>query len=405
MLLLCLLVSGACVSGGSNWDPLAEPVPEPNLPAGYDPNDPYDVYRYGETVLRQAPDRAASAFYRASRLDPLWADPIYAWRTAAFMTNPDLFYDYLFNRRQVRNVPGVARLDSLMYRALSMNPFLQRKYDVIAIKHAWVTRIEKELRQVGAATYVSRSDIEYVLDEELSRANPEVRARIAEGDGRLGVARDLYDEAARWRKNDPDLWADLARVQFLTGAGDAALKSYETALALLREKDDEELVRLYQPKMLLEFSIGMVLEERGDVEGARSAYARALQEDLSYAPAHIRLAELALEAGDTATALSEFALAVSVAPDDAGIRYRNGSMLARVGMLEEAEAELRQSIELEPLFAEPYRELGEVLERQGRLADAAAAYREYLARASRRAEGRAEIERRLQRLAAAGGGR
>ena len=401
-----LLVATACGPGMSQWDPLSQTVPQPQLPAGYDPNDPYDLYRYGESLLERSPDQAANAFYWASRLDPLWADPLYARRTALFMTNPDLYYDYLFDRRRVRNVKGVAGLDSLLYRALSMNPFLQRKLDVIAIRSAMVARIERELQRAGyTGAQVSRGEIETFLEREMSRSSPEVRAWVAEGDGRLHDARELYSAAVNRRKDDPNLRADLARVQYLTGAIDDALRSYESALSLLREKDEEELVGLYQPKMLLEYSIGMILEGRGDVEGARNAYARALQEDLSYAPAHIQLAQLALAEGDTATALSEFALAVSVAPEDAGIRYLNGSILADAGRLEEAEAELRQAAELEPLFAAPYRELAEVLERQGRMTDAAAMYREYLSRASRRAEDRQEIERRLQRLATAEGGR
>lgn len=405
VLFVVLLVVTACGSGRPQWDPLSQTAPRPQLPAGYDPNDPHDLYRYGESLLERSPEQAAGAFYWASRLDPLWAEPIYARRTALFMTNPDLYYDYLFNRRRVRNVKGVAGLDSLLYRALSANPFLHRKLDVVAIRVAMAARIERELQKEGLGAQVSRSEIESFLEREMSRSVPEVRAWVAEGDGRLHDARELYAAAVNRRKDDPELRAELARVQYLTGAIDDALRSYESALALLREKDEEELVGLYRPKTLLEYSIGMILEGRGDVEGARSAHARALQEDLSYAYAHIQLAQLALEEGDTATALSEFALAVSVAPEDAGIRYLNGSMLARAGQLAEAEAELRHAMELEPLFAAPYRELGEVLERQGRVVDAAEMYREYLSRASRRAEDRPEIERRLQRLATAEGRR
>lgn len=404
-LLAVVLVFTACTASMGNWDPLAEEAPRPELPAGFDPNDPYDLYRYGEGLLERLPDQAAGAFYWASRLDPLWADPIYARHIAIFMTQPDVYYDYLFNRRRVRNIPAVVALDSLLYRALAMNPFLQRKHDVVAIKHALAARIERVLQQSSGGAQVSRAAIEHELDRELNRSTPEVRAWIAESDGRLDAARDLYASAVNRRKDDPNVRADLARVQFLTGAIDEARQSYEVALGLLREKDEKELVGLYQPKVLLEHAIGVILEQRGDIEGARAAYARALQEDLSYAPAHIQLADLALAEGDTATALSEFALAVSVAPDDAGVRYLNGSMLARAGMLEEAEAELRRATEVEPLFAAPYRELGEVLERQGRLEEAAAQYREYLNRASRRAQERPQVEQKLQRLATAGGGR
>lgn len=401
-LVLLLLAGTACGAGLSAWDPLAaEPRPL-ELPDGLDPNDPHLVYRHGAQLLARSPASAAEAFHRASRLDPLWADPIYARRMALFMTEPRILYDYLFNRSRVDDVPGVARLDSLQHRALAMNPFLLRKHDAVVVRYALTWRLELDLRRAGAGNRYTRNDIEYALDNELLAAGPEVRAWVAEGDGRLAAARDHYATAVDRRDDDAQLRTDLARMRFHIGEYEAAQRSLEAALELLREEDEEELVTLYRPKVLLEHSIGLILEQRGDVEGARGAYARALQEDLSYAPAHIRLAELALAEGDTLTALSEFALAVSVAPEDAGVHYLNGGMLARAGRLDEAATELARAIQLEPLFAAPYGVLGEVLDRQGRVTEAAARYREFLDRASRISPDRARVERRLADLSATG---
>ncbi|HEX7119384.1 MAG TPA: tetratricopeptide repeat protein [Longimicrobiales bacterium] len=403
LVILLLILAGAACAGRSNWDPLAEVPVRPELPDGYDPNDPYHLYNYGESQLATAPMRAAGAFYWASRLDPLWADPIYARRIALFMASPRIFADYIFDRRRVDHVPGVQRLDSLYHRALSLNPFLVRRHDVLAIKRTMEWQIEEAIRRQNPTATIDRNAITYALHHELQRAPDAVRAWIAESEGRLGDALELYTRAVERDEDDPELRTGLARIQFRMGRFDEARESFGAALELLREKDEEELVRLYESKVLLEHSIGLILEQQGDVEGARNAYGRALQEDLSYAPSHVRLAELALAGGDTAAALGEFALAVEAAPGSGGLRYQHGSLLARAGQLEAAERELRRAIELEPHFAAPYRVLGAVLERMGRRAEAVQQYREYLDRSSRSSPDRSRVEQRLTALAAGGG--
>src|SRR5690606_10993089 len=141
-------------------------------------------------------------------------------------------------------------------------------------------------------------------------------------------------------------------------------QSFARAVAGWRGQDEQELVRIYESKALYEHAIGLAEEAQQNLAAAREAYARALQEDLSYFPAHIRLGEVALALGDTTTAIAELALAAEAADDDAGARFHYGRLLAAANRGEEAERELRRAIELEPLFAEPYLVLGQVLDRE-----------------------------------------
>src|SRR6185369_14516804 len=62
----------------------------PALPAQSDTNDASAYYRLGMSRLSANPREAADAFWWASRLDPHWADPLYARRAALLMSNRSL---------------------------------------------------------------------------------------------------------------------------------------------------------------------------------------------------------------------------------------------------------------------------------------------------------------------------
>lgn len=393
----------ACGTTVSNWDPLAMEPGRPELPGHVDSNDAHSVYQYAESRLERAPAEAAQAFYWASRLDPLWADPLYARRMAHFLTMPGIYLDYVYERRGTLRSPGIAKLDSLYVQALRTNPFLHAKYDVQAFKLALMQEVERSIRLQPGGANVDMSAVEYYLNTELSQASLPVRAWMAESEGHFSAARDLYLSAIERDSDAASLHIGLARVQFRLGMYDAARASFGTAIELLRDREDEELVRLYNSKVLLEHSIGLILEEQESAAGAREAYARALQEDISYSPAHLRLAELALASGDTATAVNEYALAASIDPQNGGVAYLHGALLARVGDVRSASVELRRAIEFEPHFAAPYLLLAAVLDEQGQSAEAAEHYRAYLERSPRHATAeRAAVEQRLRELESTG---
>jgi tetratricopeptide (TPR) repeat protein len=164
---------------------------------------------------------------------------------------------------------------------------------------------------------------------------------------------------------------------------DSAITELNLALDELRKQDQTDLVVFYDSKALAEYSIGVLLEGAGSVDSAREAYGRALQEDLSYYPAHMRLGLLALGKHDTTTAVSELALAAQLATDEPHIRYVNGYVLAAAHRYSESVTELRKAVELEPMYALPYLHLGQVYEVLEKGPESLAAYQAFLAHASR----------------------
>jgi Tfp pilus assembly protein PilF len=123
-------------------------------------------------------------------------------------------------------------------------------------------------------------------------------------------------------------------------------------------------------------------ERLGHDAEARDALGRALQEDLSYYPAHLQLALIALGGKDTTTALTEIDLAVQLHGDDAGLRYIYGYILANAGKAADAEPHLRKAIALDPVYAAPHFALAQILEASQLAADAAKEYATFLSLAA-----------------------
>jgi Tfp pilus assembly protein PilF len=161
-------------------------------------------------------------------------------------------------------------------------------------------------------------------------------------------------------------------------------------------------VYVYESKALLEHSLGAVLQQKGDTAAAREAYGRALQEDLSFYPAHIALSSMSMAAGDTARALSSMDLAVELSPDNAALHYDYALLLIRARKVDQAVTELKKATALEPMYAAPLLILGHVTDRAGPGFEQAALdyFRAYLARAARDDAGRASAEARVAALEA-----
>ena len=193
---------------------------------------------------------------------------------------------------------------------------------------------------------------------------------------------------------------DRARVFFAVGNYDSALVAVQSALRELRGREADRLQPVYESRELFEHAIGVIQEARPDIGAARAAYGRALEENLGYYPAHIRLGLLALAAGDTATAMQELDLAVQVAPDEPMVRLRYAALLAQQGRLEDAITHLRHAAAREPFYALPQYLLGRMAE-AGRQREAAIeGYRAFLALASQRDPRRADATQRLTALTA-----
>ena len=359
----------------------------PRLPAEADTNSAVAYFRLGQQSLERRPELAADAFYWASQIDPGSAEALYGRYAALLMSNPQQLVRYYMDDRGTRTRPEVLRLDSLYFRALRLDPLLRPQF-------------ERELTRMFIRTAIfggeNEAEAAYYTSEVMSDLPPLLRGRLLSGEGRLVQALEAYDEALRQgrsRRAAPLRLIRHERGRMFALAGNDSMAIVELGLALQASADEEEgeeLVFFYESKAMLEHSLGMVHERAGDRAAAREAYARALVEDLSYFPAHVRLGTLALVEGDTATAANELSLAAESAREEPGTRMAYATMLILQRRLPEAEAELAAVTEMAPYYADPWFLLGLVRDWRGE--DSTAAYRGFLQRARRDDPRRAQVE-------------
>ncbi|HEV2148296.1 MAG TPA: hypothetical protein VGR37_12900, partial [Longimicrobiaceae bacterium] len=379
ILLAALSLAVLLPCAAASQDRAREPR-RPRLDAAADTNSANAYYTHAVRVLQSNPAEAADALYWATRIEPGWADAWYARRVALLMSRPERFAAYMQGNRRMIESREMRAIDSLHLRAVTLNPFVRTKFDRLAFDHY----VEWSVRRGSAGRPVDPALLKFEVDSYLRSGGPGTRGWMAYAEGRFPAALAEYARALKEsRANRAGIHADRARIFLLVGRPDSALVEMRNAVERLRERDQRDLVYLYESKAIFEHSTGLILEQRGERDAAREAYGRALQEDLSYHPAHAALAMLAQAAGDTATALAELDLAVQIRGDDALLRYDYGQVLAHAGKHAEAAEQLRRATELEPWFAAPYALLGGMLEATGKPAEGLESYRAFFARAGR----------------------
>lgn len=374
---VALLVCLALASGSSARAQDTVP-PRPRFSAESDTNDAQAYLLLAVRSIRNDERAAGAAYYWASRIDPASAMAMYG-RAISTIRAPSR---NAFQKAELR------RVDTLLLRASLLEPFLHRNLDpgiVPAItggsravmlyleasgpaRLAWTAYSER--RFVDAAGFYTLA-----LDEIKAPALGILRALIH---GRRGEA----------------FW--------LGGEPDSAIAELGLALKEQQRREDKKLVRFYQPTAAYEYQLGWMLERTDHKPDAREAYGRALTEDLAFYPAHVRLAVLALEAGDTATALGEFDVAVQAGPNDAGLRYQYGWVLTAAHKLAEASQQLQQAVALEPWFAEPRILLAKLYEISDMADLAQLEYQAFLDRSAQLNEQRAFAQERLRVLKSGG---
>lgn len=366
----------------------------PKLWANADTNDAQAYYDFGFAQLKGNPVLAADAFYWSGRLNPTRADAFYARRVALLLSNPDRLARYWRGERGTLRSDEIRRIDSLYLQALTLNPFfyegLERRLQDAVIDH-----IAKEDARFSGA---SANEIEYVIQQYLQRAGPGEKAFRAYGEGRFQEALAQYAQAIKSSRVKYGYRMMRGRLFFQLNEVDSALTELNLALEDMRKRDAKDMVYVYQSKALLEQAVGMAHHRRGERDKAKEAFARALQEDLAYASAHVQLSYLALETADTAGAVAAMDLAVQLRPDDAGLRYRHGFLLMDAGRLDEAAEQLEKAVALNPEFALPRFARGRLAEKRGNTAGALSEYQAFLALASRQDARRSEVEQRVRAL-------
>src|SRR5439155_10509693 len=172
----------------------------------------------------------------------------------------------------------------------------------------------------GTATAADRVTFQFYAEQYWrSSASPYMRAILAVSNNKLQDALRLYHDALPLLSNKgagPEIHMARSEIFFTLGSDDSARIEMQMGLDSLRRRDAKSIVYVYESKGVFEHAIGLIYERQGLPDQAREAYTRALQEDLGYYPAHLRLGLLALAVGDSATALNELELAAQIKEDE-----------------------------------------------------------------------------------------
>lgn len=381
---LAALVSAVSLasSGGAQQDKPRDLPRRPRLEAGADSNSAAAYYYHGLARLRTNPIEATTAFYWASRLDPSWAEALYARRIAFHMSDLQRFSRYVDGARYVIESKEVRQADSLLLKAMLRNPFLYRALDKVLI--------EELIRdQNGAPTLMMSSD-------------PEFAGWIAYANGRFDRAIEKYGQALRKKPDAYDLHEARAQAFYMAARFDSAVTEMGRAIDALRKKDEKGITYIYESKAMYEYMSALALLHAEKVDAARDALGRALAEDLSFYIAHVRLGALALATGDSAAAAAEYGLAVELNGDDASLRYEYALLLGNLGRYDEALTHLTKATEIEPYYAPPWLALAAIYDGSGFAEQATANYTAYLARGPNEPARLAQIRKRVSELAVSG---
>ena len=378
LLVLCLAVAAAPLAAPAQG--VKRPSKRPTI-AGLDTNSAAAYYQHGLAMLEKSPAIAAVSFEWALLLDPGWAEPYYARRIALHMTNQRQLADYVLGVPHVVRSDRVRQIDSLHYEALIRNPFLYQKLNKVMIEQHFYNQ-----------TGVSGALIDW------DRQDPGLAGWLAYSRGDFPKALTYYTRAASKGRDGYEYQTNRARAFYGMAQYDSTVAALNLYLAEARKRDEKDLIYFYDSKALYEYSIGHALVQKGDLDGARAAYGRALTEDLSFYMAHAALARLASTAGDTATAFLEYGLAVELRPDDAAMRYQYGMALMQARRFDDAAAQFQKATEASPHYAAPYFPLAYILDgAKGDDAGALKNYEAFLARAPKSMTG--EIAQATAQLA------
>ncbi len=383
---LVLALAAAALSAGAQKAPKAPK--RPGLPASADTNDAQAYWRLGVSKLAEDPYKASDAFYWAQQINPTWADGYYGQWVAEWLQDPGELYAMENGEEGSKGSEKAAHIDSLRLRALTLNPFLYERLERTMVEQMYSSRFS------GA----ERGEVEVAL-QRVWNTSPMMRAVSAYTRGMFHIALANYDTVLTeiekdgkndTKKKDAELRASrrayaIASIHLERGRIFYLAGNYESASVELRQaalgkqvSEEKRVVRVYESKAIIQQSSGLTFEQLHMPDSAREAYGRALEEDLSYAPAHLALSGLALGKGDTAQALSELELAAQMSPDDPATAFFYGRALILSGHDREAMEQLQKSVKLAPYFAAPHALLAFIYDGAEYQDEARAEYKSYL---------------------------
>jgi hypothetical protein len=326
----------------------------PALDKGRDYNDWRDYYDAGlKLIARQQPRAADPYFTWAARLNPQSAEPVHMHWVALTLASGRLL-EIPPGDGSPKDEAERARIDSVLLEAMRMDPFTPRHY----------------------ARYVyERRPGYWGLDSF-------TQGYLAYTEGRYDRALKLF---SRIRDGERLRGARLFRALSFHEMQryDSAAAELEAVAELVARENATRLSPSYEAASVYLYGAGVARSRLGDLEGARAALLRALEEDVSMASAHAVLAEVALKRADTAEVLREWAMAIELRPQSAAMHGDYANALRALGMDQAALAEYEKAIALAPYWAAPYFNEALVLDAMRRGPDAVTRYAQFLDRAPR----------------------
>jgi hypothetical protein len=196
----------------------------PKLFAEADTNSAGAYYYYGTSLLDKDAAKAADAFYWASRLDPSWADPLYARRIALLMRDKRQLIRYVVGDPGVVKDASIRQIDSLQYYALLRNPFLYTK-----LERTMLQTVYDEVFEGGRRVEADRDD-------------PGMVAWLAYSQADFPKALEYYAKAAKRQKREYWYHGARARVFYLVAQYDSAAAEQKLMIEGARTLDKDKLI-------------------------------------------------------------------------------------------------------------------------------------------------------------------
>ena len=214
-----------------------------NVPArpplhGADTNQAAAYYQYGLSMLAQDPFKAADAFYWAARIDPSWAQPLYAGRIAYLMGADDrVVIGYMDGNRSFTRSKDARRIDSLELRARMLDPFMPRDPDKDLSYYPAHMRLGTIALSTGdTATALSEMD----LAAQINNDEPVLQATYGTILAQSGHIPEAQQHLHRAVELDPfyaNSYYVLGRVDEFTGKSSEAAGDYRAYLGHTRAQD------------------------------------------------------------------------------------------------------------------------------------------------------------------------
>ncbi|HEU4454869.1 MAG TPA: tetratricopeptide repeat protein, partial [Longimicrobium sp.] len=313
---------------------------------------------------------AEEAFFWAARLEPSRAEPLYAQRVAIFAQDIRRWERYLAQDAATLRDPAILRADALMAQALLRSPFVPRGLDLL---------LYNELPGSWSSDPLTQGWLMYARGEHEAAARALSRALVA-------------DPSSQGRR------MDLALVLVGLGRMDSAAVHVQAVLDAVRRREETEVVRVYESKEMLEYSLGLLHLARGRLDEARAAMERAALENAGAAYiAHRGLGLVARARGDVEALATETGRAAELAGENPLLIYEHGRALVDAGRPAEAIPLLTRAAAQEPHWADAHLHLGRAHDAAGDIPAALAAYARLLELAPRRASALSDAVR--QRMA------